>query len=252
VEARNQLVRKHLRWVRQVALQIQQRLPVHVELEELVQAGTMGLLEAATNFDPQRGVQFITYAKYRVRGAILDALRDLDCATRYQRQRQKEVTRAADSLTAAFDRKPTTAEIAAELGISEQHLWRIGMCPANGLVVSASHITLDNDVTFPRDLPDLTHERLDEVFARRELRRHLLAAMGSLPERHRRVLILHYLEELTLKEIGARLGVNESRVSQIHRAALEKLAVAFKMKGVSSSSVLFTERCPGTAQLYAA
>ncbi len=239
---RDELILKNLSCVRQTAYALQQRLPLHVDLDDLIDAGTAGLVSAAAKYDPRKGVPFRTYAKYRIRGAMLDVLRQADVATREQRRQKKDVARAVNLLRARLKRDPDPAEVATALGISERRLEQMLTRLPGGCTVSASEVLVDGDEFLPRAIPDETAESPEQLAARQQLRQVLEEAMGMLPERYRELLQLYYIEGLTLKQIGERMGFRESRASQIHSAALRKLKDALSKRGISSPAQFVVPR----------
>ena len=220
-----QLLLEHLPIVRYVARAIHERLPQHVELEELVGAGTLGLLDAAYKFNPGKGVQFRSYAQFRVRGAILDSLRSLDWSPRELRRRGRMLAESARTLQMQLGREPQAAEIAAAVGLSLQQLQQL-QGQLKGLEVVAMHTERAGEDGSEEELLALPAKASENPLTQcldAEARERLAAAIGKLPERERLVLTLRYYEELTMKEIGVVLGVVESRVSQIHSEALRRL-----------------------------
>ncbi len=241
-QARDELILKNLSCVRQIACSLRRRLPVHVDLDDLIDAGTSGLVAAAAKYDPKKGVPFKTYARHRIRGAMLDVLREADLATREQRRQKKNVARATSLLRAQLKRDPDRAEIASELGITEKRLERILLGMPNNTAVSATEILLDGDESLPRTIPDQSGESPEQLAARQQLRRVLEESMHVLPERYRKLLKLYYIDGLTLKQIGEQMGFRESRASQIHSAALRKLKNVLSERGISSSAEFVVHR----------
>ncbi len=207
---RDTLVQKSLPLVRRVALQVASRLPMQVELSDLTQAGVLGLLDAASKYDEAKGVRFSTYAELRIRGSILDGLRELDWVPRSVRRRRRELEAASERLEARLGRSPSETELAAELDLAVSDLSRSQ--PAAEMVESTDE--LDSLVRDPNAIDP------HEVLAHRELFRILVE---SLTEKERLVMTLYYYEDLTMKGVGEVLGVNESRVSQIHKKAVRTL-----------------------------
>ena len=236
---RDQLILTHLKLVKAIAIRVRQNLPAHVDLDDLVNAGVLGLIDAATKFTAEKQVAFSTYAKHRIRGAILDSLRDSDSASRDLRKRYRAVEAATRALTGELNRIPSEAEVAERLGIDVDRL-RETMLALNAIGdISANTRWADHN----EDLPEPEHQsgpktRPDAMWADEERRCVLDRAMTSLPERYRKVVVLYYTNEMTMKDIGVILGINESRVSQIHKAALEKMNVALHRAGISSSNAL--------------
>ena len=210
---RDRLVQESWPLVRRVALQVASRLPTQVELSDLTQAGFLGLLDAASRYDEAKGVRFSTYAELRIRGSILDGLRELDWVPRSVRRRRRELEAAVGRLEARLERAPNETELAIELGLSVSDLGRIE--PVAEMVETTYE--LDSLVRDPHAIDP------HEVLAHRELFRILVDAIDSLNEKERLVMTLYYYEDLTMKGVGEVLGVNESRVSQIHKKAVRTL-----------------------------
>jgi RNA polymerase sigma factor for flagellar operon FliA len=233
---RDRVVLEHLPLVRAIAVRVHDNLPVHVDLDDLIHAGIMGLFDAATKFDTDKNVAFSSYAKHRIKGAILDSLRQLDWASRDLRRRHKQVEAITRDLAAELHRNPTEDEIATKMGV-EVDRWRQMMIDLRNVgLISASTRTNESDDLPAPDFPTSPDYHPDSICAREELKSLLRTALSTLPERYQRVVLLYYANELTMKEIGAMLGINESRVSQIHKAALEKMANALGQAGISSAA----------------
>lgn len=220
---------EHLPVVRFLARRIHERLPQHVEMEDLVSAGVVGLLDAFSKFDPKKKVQFRSYAQFRIRGAILDSLRTLDWGPRELRRKGRAVEEAIRVLTARFGRPPGEPEVAAELGLDLEHYQQL-LGDLKGLEIGTLHIEHNEDsgeeeLAYVPGRPDE-----DPLFRclRGELQERLAKAIDELPERERLVMSLYYFEEMTMREIGLALGVVESRVSQVHASAVVHLRSALR------------------------
>jgi RNA polymerase sigma factor for flagellar operon FliA len=221
--------------VKAIAIRVHENLPVHVDLDDLVHAGIIGLFDAATKFNPEKQVVFSSYAKHRIKGAILDSLRQLDWASRDMRRRHKQVEAATRDLSSTLQRAPTEAEVAAKLGMDVER-WRTMMIDLRNVgLVSASTRSSENEDLPAPDFPSKPESQPDSICAREQLRGVLGDAMKTLPERYQKVVVLYYTNEMTMKEIGGVLGINESRVSQIHKSALEKMQVVLQANGIASS-----------------
>ena len=231
---RDSVVLEHLPLVKAIAVRVHENLPVHVDLDDLVHAGILGLFDAASKFNPDKQVAFSSYAKHRIKGAILDSLRQLDWASRDMRRRHKQVESVTRELASMLQRNPTEAEVAEKLGIGEER-WRAMMIDLRnvGLVSASTRNNESEDLPAP-DFPSGPEMQPDSMCAHEQLRGALGVAMKTLPERYQKVVALYYTKEMTMKEIGNILGINESRVSQIHKAALEKMHVALEAHGISS------------------
>ena len=212
---------EHLPTVRYLARRIHERLPQHVEMEDLVSAGVLGLMDAFQKFDPNKRVQFRSYAQFRIRGAILDSLRTLDWGPRELRRKGRAIEEAIRTMTARFGRTPTEQEIAGELemelGDYQQLLGELKGLEIGTLHLERSEDSGDEELAY---VPNRAED--DPLFRclRGELKDRLSEAIDQLPERERLVMTLYYYEEMTMKEIGLTLGVVESRVSQIHAGAV--------------------------------
>ena len=224
-----QVLLEHLPIVRFLARRIHERLPHHVDIEDLVSAGVVGLMDAFAKFDPAKKVQFRSYAQFRIRGAILDSLRTLDWSPRELRRKGRAVEEAIRALTARLGRAPGESEIAAEMGLElEEYQQLLG--DLKGLEIGTLHIERNED-SGEEELayvPGRPEE--DPLFRclRGELEGRLADAIAHLPERERLVMTLYYYEEMTMREIGLALGVVESRVSQMHASAVTHLRGALK------------------------
>jgi RNA polymerase sigma factor FliA len=233
---RDRVVLEHLPLVKAIAIRVHENLPVHVDLDDLVHAGILGLFDAATKFNPEKQVAFSSYAKHRIKGAILDSLRQLDWASRDLRRRHKQIEAATRELASELQRTPTEAEVAERLGIDVDR-WRQMMMELRnvGLISANTRATEHEDLPAP-EYPSAPETQADHMCAREQLRLVLDKAMTTLPIRYKQVVILYYTNEMTMKEIGGVLGINESRVSQIHKSALEKMSTALQTAGIFSAS----------------
>jgi len=232
---RDRVVLEHLPLVKAIAVRVHENLPVHVDLDDLVHAGILGLFDAANKYNPDKQVVFSSYAKHRIKGAILDSLRQLDWASRDMRRRHKQVEAATRDLAAELQRAPTEAEVAQKLGMDVDR-WRTMMLDLRnvGLISASTRGNEGDDLPAP-DFPCKPETQPDSICAREQLRAVLGDAMKVLPERYKKVVLLYYTNELTMKEIGGILGINESRVSQIHKSALQKMATVLESNGITSS-----------------
>jgi RNA polymerase sigma factor FliA len=226
------LLLEHLPIVRFLARRIHERLPQHVEMEDLVSAGVVGLMDAFAKFDPKKKVQFRSYAQFRIRGAILDSLRTLDWSPRELRRKGRAVEEAVRLLTARLGRAPGETEIASELDLTlDQYQALLG--DLKGLEIGTLH-TEHNEDSGEEELAYVPGQPEDDPLfccLRGELKERLADAIEGLPERERLVMTLYYYEELTMREIGLALGVVESRISQIHASAVVHLRAALRDLG---------------------
>jgi len=218
---REALIESHLPQVKFIADRLAAKLPPWVDLDDLIGAGMLGLLDAVDKYDPLKGVLFKTYAEMRVRGAMLDSLRDLDWAPRSLRRRAREVEAAYLRLEQSRG-YATEEDVAAVLGISIAEFQNL-LGELRGLTITGLDLGDEDEEGQTKYLPqDAAHSPL-AMFERAEVREFMTAAVERLPQRERQVVALYYVEELTMKEIGATLGVTESRVSQIHTQAVLRL-----------------------------
>ncbi len=231
---RDRIVLDHLPLVKAIAVRVHENLPVHVDVDDLFHAGVLGLFDAAVKYNPDKQVAFSAYAKHRIKGAILDSLRQLDWASRDQRKRQKQVESATRDLSVKLGRMPTEGEVADSMGIDAAHWRRISLeLRTAGAFSTTSRPTEEAGPT--PEFPARPDSQPDAICEREQLRSTLARAIGTLPERYQRVVFMYYTNEMTMKEIGDLLGVNESRISQIHKVALEKMAGALRSQGIYSA-----------------
>jgi RNA polymerase sigma factor FliA len=234
---RDELITEHLHLVNAIAAHVRRSISVHIELDDLIHAGTMGLFDAASKYQVEKEVAFSTYAKHRIRGAILDSLRQLDWASRDMRKRYKQVEAVTRELTLQLKREPTEAEVAKAMGLDARRWQSLMVDFRNMAAAVASQTRAEQDEAQPvREAPCAPAQCPDQVFARAEMRRKLQSAIQTLPERHQRVVKLYYENDLSMKEIGDVLGVNESRVSQIHKNALTRMQSVFAGRGICSTT----------------
>jgi RNA polymerase sigma factor FliA len=207
-----------------MALQLRKRLPAHVETDDLVSLGVIGLLDAVRKFDSQRHVKIESYARYRIRGAILDGLRDWDNASRDLRRKNKKAERAQRELESKLGRPAGDEEMAEALGVSLQKWFRT-VNELQPVGVSWLHPRGDGAVPSSWDenaLPD-TRENPFDLCYRREREEILNRALTGLPQRERDIISFYYARQMTMKQIGKLLGIDESRVSQLHSSALSRM-----------------------------
>ncbi|HEY2730255.1 MAG TPA: RNA polymerase sigma factor FliA [Polyangia bacterium] len=219
VSRRNEYAAKFFPYIEKVARRLARRLPAHVEIDDLISSGVIGLMEAAERFDPNRVDRFEAFAEFRIRGAMLDDLRSRDTLSRDMRRLSNELRDATRRLEAQLGRTPDHEEIAKRLGVGVEELY------ARQQKLSGSSVVGIDDAG-----PDLLERTGDqsaadpfEAASRRELLGRLVGGIGDLPEKMQQVLSLYYCDNLNLKEIGTVLGVTESRVCQIHGEATRRL-----------------------------
>ncbi len=223
VEIREKLILEYAPLVKVVAGRLSMYLGYNVEYEDLVSYGIFGLIDAIDKYDISKPNKFETYASLRIRGAILDQIRKMDWIPRTIRQKQKQIDAASKEIEASLGRNATQEEIAEQLGITDDEYleWQSQMKITN-MVSLNEYMEQGSDV--PNGKNSSSHFAMpEEVIEENELKEVLLKALELLTEKERRVIELYYYEELTLKEISSILEVSESRVSQLHTKALQKM-----------------------------
>jgi RNA polymerase sigma factor for flagellar operon FliA len=220
---REQLILEHYPLVRTIAARMIRRLPSSVELDELVNVGALGLIDAVDRFDPSRRVPFKAYAEIRVRGAIVDSLRGADWVPRSVRRKVNRIEAARDKLTRKFDRVPTHIEMAAELEMSVKAYEDLcGDAQIRRLVSLDAPVDDENATTLSERIGNDDEDVLT-AWSREELKAEVMSAVHHLPKKERTAVALYYLHELTLKEIGEVLGVTESRACQLRASGVKRL-----------------------------
>jgi len=215
-----------LPFVEALARRMAATMPHSIDLSDLVQDGVIGLIDAAERFDERRGIKFETFAERRVRGAMIDALRK-DAWPRGVRRVRRELEAAREKLRLSLGHEPSLADLAKAVGSDEKRLGKTIV--RINTIESTSPLSCGDNVDeaqLPAVFVPAEPERPDQAFERSEVKNRVRAAIETLPARERRVICLYYYEEVTMKEIGAELGVNESRVSQLHARALRRLREA--------------------------
>jgi len=220
-------VRRYAPMVKRMAYHLAARLPASVQVDDLVQAGLIGLMDAAARFEESLGVQFETYAMQRVRGAMLDELRASDWLPRGARKAQREIEEAITRLEQKLGRPPQESEVAAEMGISlRDYQEKLG--DAHGALLYYDNREDDYDDDYlEQNHPDDSPQP-PEVLHDARFRAALIEAIDNLPEREKLLMGLYYEQELNFKEIAAVLGVTESRVCQLHSQAVARLRVKLR------------------------
>ena len=221
---RDALLRQHVPLVRRIAHHMIAKLPPNVELDDLIQVGMIGLAEALSRYQAAQGVQFETFATQRIRGAMLDELRDSDWMSRSSRKSQKDIEQALHRVEQRLGRSPLESEIAAELGMSlEDYQSLLGKVRGTQLVYLEDMHHDDCDEGFlDRHVADASADPLAMLRDQR-LRDALVRAIQALPEREQHIMGMYYEHDMNLKEIAAVLGVTESRVCQLHSQAVARL-----------------------------
>ena len=221
---RDALINETLPLIKHIAHRVATRLPSNIEMRDLINAGVLGLMDAIEKFEPERNVKFKTYAEVRIRGAILDSLRDLDWAPRSLRKKSKDLEKIYSDLSQKLGRPATDEEISEAMGEDIEDFHAL-VDQLHGLTIGSFENLSDSDdsESYINYYPDDGTNDPYAKFESNELTRLLAGAIDELPEKERLVLSLYYYEEFTMKEIGALLGVNESRVSQLHTKATLRL-----------------------------
>ncbi|BDU77417.1 FliA/WhiG family RNA polymerase sigma factor [Mesoterricola sediminis] len=230
---REELITECLPLVKFVAHRISSRLPSHVEVDDLIHSGILGLMDAVRKFEPDRNVKFKTYAEQRIRGAILDGLRDLDWVPRSLRRKKKDIEAAYHLLEQQHGRAATDEEVAAHLGLAlddlHHSLDELKGVTLGAFVDAGENGEGENLISF---VPDPDGENPHILLQAREVRSILKSAVDRLPTKERFVVQLYYFEELTMKEIGTLLNITESRVSQLHTKSMLRLRGKLKERRI--------------------
>ena len=214
----DELVLRHGELVKRIAYHVVSRLPAHIEVDDLIQAGMIGLLNAAQNYAPTKGANFETYAGIRIRGAMLDEARRSNWTPRSTFRNAKQVSLAIRAIENRTGRDAKAPEIAAALGVSLEEYHRMVESAASSRILSYEQLAGDPERAAM--LPDAPEDGPETTLEEDQFRDAIAAAIAQLPERERLVLSLYYDQELNLREIGAILEVSESRVCQIHGQAV--------------------------------
>ncbi len=224
-EIRDKIILEYAPLVKIVAGRLSIYLGYNVEYDDLVGYGIFGLIDAIDKFDYDKGVKFETYASLRIRGAILDQIRKMDWIPRSLRQKQKKMEAAISKIETQYGRPAKDEEIASELGIETEEL--IGW---QGQAKITNIISLDEFVEAAGEkevnaIKSNSYEQPESIALKNEIKQQLMDSLETLTDKERKVILLYYYEELTLKEISKILEVSESRVSQLHTKALQKMKV---------------------------
>lgn len=225
---KDSLVHSHLPLVKRIAYHLMSRLPASVEADDLIQAGLIGLLDAAERFDDSQGAHFETYAAQRVRGAMLDELRDADWASRTVRKASRQIESAIHVLQQRLQRPPSEQEIAGQLNLSiTDYFELLNETRGAQLVYYEDLYSSDNEDFLERFVDELAAGPF-EMLSDHHFKKALTRAVIELPEREKLLMGLYYEQEMNFKEIGSILGVSESRVCQLHGQAVARLRGALK------------------------
>ena len=215
-----------LPFVEQLARRVAATMPHSIDIGDLVQDGVIGLIDAAHRFDESRGIKFETFAERRIRGAMIDALRK-DAWPRGVRRQRRELEAAREELRRELGCEPSLADLAARVGSDEKRLGRT-IVRINAIESTSPLANTDrmDESSLPTALVPSEPEQPDAAYAREQTKSRVRAAIASLPQREQKVIALYYYAEATMKQIGAEIGVNESRVSQLHARAIRRLREA--------------------------
>ena len=227
-------------FVEQLARRVAATMPHSIDIGDLVQDGVIGLIDAAHRFDEARGIKFETFAERRIRGAMIDALRK-DAWPRGVRRQRRELEAAREELRRELGHEPSLADLAAKVGSDEKRLGRtivrINAIESTSPLANNDHV---DESTLPTALVPSEPEQPDAAYERQETKDRVCAAIASLPPREQKVIGLYYYGEATMKQIGAEIGVNESRVSQLHARAIRRLrdALAAMLPGAEIAKAM--------------
>lgn len=224
---RESFIKQYSPLVRYVAGKVAMGLPQNVDFDDLVGYGVFGLIDAIDKFDPEKHVKFKTYAVTRIRGAIFDELRATDWVPRSVRQKTREVEQAVLNLESRLGRSASDKEVAQELGVSESDYNETIMKISGTSILSLNDVWFTGDendkVSIVESIESPQSMNPDQIVERQEMKKVIVEAISELPDKEKKVLVLYYYEDLTLKEIGKILDVTESRVSQLHTKAIIRL-----------------------------
>jgi RNA polymerase sigma factor FliA len=227
--SQDEQVAKYAPLVKRIAYHMMVRLPASVEVDDLIQVGLMGLMDAMSRFDGTQGAQFESYASQRIRGAMLDELREADWLPRHVRQKSRQIEAAINRLEQRNGKSPTDQEISAELEMPiEQYQSMLGDVKCSQLLYYEDFSDEDSASFLERYQVDGSNDPLS-VLEDEGFRASLVAAIHHLPERERSMMGMYYEQDMNLKEIGAVLGVSESRVCQLHSQAVARLRAQLKI-----------------------
>lgn len=224
---RDKFVKQYAPLVKYVAGKVAIGMPHSVEFDDLVGFGVFGLFDAIEKFDPDKHVKFKTYAVTRIRGAIFDELRSIDWVPRSVRQKSREIEDTIHRLEASLGRAASDEEIAGEMNMSTDEFQKTMMKVSGTSILSLNDVWYNDDendkVTIVDSIESPNSLNPDTIVEKEEIKRVIVEAINELPEKEKKVLVLYYYEDLTLKEIGKVLEVTESRISQLHTKAIMRL-----------------------------
>lgn len=238
--AKEQLILQYSPLIKYIAHRIASRLPNHVDMDDLINVGVLGLIDAVDRFDPHREIKFKTYAEFRIKGTILDHLRSLDWVPRSVRQKANILEETYSAFERRLGRPATDEEMASELGLKVEDYYHLIQQASTIPLVSLDEVLGLTSAGEKKKIVENIAASMEsdpiELLGLEELKKLIAEAIDALPEKERLVVSLYYYEELTMKEIGAVLDITESRVSQIHAKAILRLRSKIKK--------LFREEAP--------
>ncbi len=249
----DQLLLEQLPQVKYIARHIHERLPQHVPFDDLLHAGIVGLIDAMQKYDPGKNVRFASYAKFRIRGAILDSLREMDWSPRDLRRKSRRLQETMQKLQSELGHTASEPELAEAMGMSLHSFQRL-LNEIRGLEVGSLQIESLEDgrkTDLGETIPGPPEQDPLSIYIRSERKQQLAKAITRLPPREQQVLALYYQEELTMKEVGAVLGVGESRISQIHSVAVARLRAALIRGREINTAILHSAASPPATHSWA-
>jgi RNA polymerase sigma factor for flagellar operon FliA len=234
------IVESHGHMVDSMARRIRSSIPEFacIELKDLIQAGNVGLVNAVHTYSQSTGVPFDIYARFRIRGEMLDTLRKLDAASRTLRTWQRKIRRTVMDLSIHLKREPTEEEISGQLGLELNRLRQKNLAIRAACAVTRSAQCADRMEEATQEQPGPSESRPDSLQSDMERRKIVSFAVNQLPDRPRQIILMYYQEDYTMREIGQKLRLDESRISQIHKGALRAMAENLRMSGINSATDL--------------
>ena len=231
------IVESHGHMVDSMARRIRSSIPEFacIELKDLIQAGNVGLVNAVHTYSQSTGVPFDIYARFRIRGEMLDTLRKLDAASRTLRTWQRKIRRTVMDLSIHLKREPTEEEISGQLGLELNRLRQKNLAIRAACAVTRSAQCADRMEEATQEQPGPSESRPDSLQSDMERRKIVSFAVNQLPNRPRQIILMYYQEDYTMREIGQKLRLDESRISQIHKGALRAMAENLRMSGINSA-----------------
>ena len=230
-EEKQKLIIKYTPLIRFIAKKISVRLPANIEIDDLVASGVIGLIDAIEKYDPSRNNKFKTYAEFRIRGSILDELRAQDWIPRSIRDKAKTLERASEQLESSLGRPPTDTELSEHLGLTINEFYNLSTQARTTKMLPIDEVSIFS-TTDRKSFFNILQKNGDPYFdlSVKSIRSAIKKCIEELPERQRIVLSLYYYEDFNLKKIGSILGVTESRVSQLHAQAIERLKIKLQRR----------------------